>query len=407
MSIMPHLLTALLTILIIGLGGFGRSFAYIRMGPFYVTEWVLALSLLVLVVQKIRERDWSLPPGAWCLTLLFVWASFGFVRANIWDAEAIKNSVIVYYGLFYFVAYYAAASWSHVRYLLGAVLVATVVNFYPLVQSARQPELFENFRLMGGNIIFAVFVLIGMVAYADRLRAQSRLWKWGALLMALVCAAEIGVSFHRSEWLGAAVALVLLYILARTFQPKLSKYIGRWLGWGALVAPVAGIATLLAIGKSPQSLFEYILLKLQVLQEGNATWRIDAWRATWERFWESPWLGLPWDQPVLTKMLRGVPTDDPHNSFMALLCRVGIIGAGIFFIFLCRVVGVWWRTLSTTTDSNQRRLLLISVANLVFMMVFAFFNVVLEGPHHGLFFWLVLGLGSAVACLPISDAKSK
>ncbi|MEX0769235.1 MAG: hypothetical protein WD035_00780, partial [Balneolaceae bacterium] len=83
----------------------------------------------------------------------------------------------------------------------------------------------------------------------------------------------------------------------------------------------------------------------------------------------------------------------PHNSYLNILTRFGVV---IFPLFLYAVWKPFERFLVLLRQRKSRNInfngLLLIAGLLVLMYVFAFFNVVLESPHHSFPFWLAVGL---------------
>ena len=136
----------------------------------------------------------------------------------------------------------------------------------------------------------------------------------------------------------------------------------------------------------------------------NVRWRIAYWKFVIEESAEAPLLGtgfghaanFRWSNILYDARVGNAadPNDvtPPHNSFLNVLYRTGLLG----FIPLVALVGVAvWRTARELRRplSRERRALLVGFASLLaFVIVIANFNVALEGPYMGMFFWTILAL---------------
>ena len=136
----------------------------------------------------------------------------------------------------------------------------------------------------------------------------------------------------------------------------------------------------------------------------NVRWRISYWKFVIEESAERPLLGtgfghaanFRWSNILYDARVGNAadPNDvtPPHNSFLNVLYRTGLLG----FIPLVTLVGVaLWRTARELRRplSRERRALLVGLACLLaFVLVIANFNVALEGPYMGMFFWTILSL---------------
>jgi O-antigen ligase len=136
----------------------------------------------------------------------------------------------------------------------------------------------------------------------------------------------------------------------------------------------------------------------------NQRWRLAFWAYMLRSAAHHPLLGVGFGRPanfhwhnVVYDARRGDPRNDsdvtgPHNSFVNLLYRTGLLG----FIPLLILVGL---AASATVSSLRRentpaiRAAHVGlVAIFVFVVVTAGLNVALEGPYMAIFFWSALGL---------------
>ncbi|NOZ79070.1 MAG: O-antigen ligase family protein [Acidobacteria bacterium] len=81
---------------------------------------------------------------------------------------------------------------------------------------------------------------------------------------------------------------------------------------------------------------------------------------------------------------------DPHNVFMTFLARSGVPGLLLFVILvgtvLWNLLPTWWRS-----DGDDRRLAVWLLAYLAAMLVNASFDVYIENPMGGVWFWSLVG----------------
>jgi O-antigen ligase len=137
----------------------------------------------------------------------------------------------------------------------------------------------------------------------------------------------------------------------------------------------------------------------------NVGWRLAYWRYVLRSMRSNPVLGVGFGKPaafhwngIAYDRRRGDPTDPhdvspPHNSFVNLLFRMGLLG---LLPLLALIAAAAWRFASAlragSLSAFDRATLVGLAAIFVFIAVIASFNVALEGPFMGIFFWTVLGL---------------
>jgi O-antigen ligase len=135
----------------------------------------------------------------------------------------------------------------------------------------------------------------------------------------------------------------------------------------------------------------------------NQRWRLAYWRYMLGETAEQPLLGAGFGTPSRF-VWRGVrydfrtgaddPNDvtPPHNSFVNLIYRTGVVGTIPFLALVGIGLWRWGRALRRTAEPTDRMRLVSLGVLAVFIAVTAFFNGALEGPFMGIFFWTVLGL---------------
>lgn len=135
----------------------------------------------------------------------------------------------------------------------------------------------------------------------------------------------------------------------------------------------------------------------------NMRWRLAFWRYMLHRSARHPVAGVGFGMPA-DFVWRGVHYDarrdesdvndvtPPHNSFVNLIFRTGLLGGIPFFVLLGIAITRLGRALRSASTPEERRRLVSLAAIGAFIVVVAGFNGVLEGPFMGIFYWVVLGL---------------
>ncbi len=138
---------------------------------------------------------------------------------------------------------------------------------------------------------------------------------------------------------------------------------------------------------------------------GTIRWRLMWWRAIVGYTFRGPYFlsgkgfgvnlaDADGFQPEKNHGLR-----DPHNVFMTFLARSGVPGLALFVILIGTVS---WNLLTAwrRSDGEERRLNVWLLAYLTAMLVNACFDVYVENPMGGVWFWSLVGAAMVVTAQP-------
>jgi hypothetical protein len=90
------------------------------------------------------------------------------------------------------------------------------------------------------------------------------------------------------------------------------------------------------------------------------------------------------------------PTRSPHNAHMTLLARAGVPGVVLWSIVLISWVGMQLNAMLSARARGHERwveLFLFVVCYAMSILINATFDVTLEGPMQGIWFWCLFGFG--------------
>jgi O-antigen ligase len=128
--------------------------------------------------------------------------------------------------------------------------------------------------------------------------------------------------------------------------------------------------------------------------EGNARGRLIAWEESVNIWFETnPLFGIGLGTPASVFVDRYGVRTHPHNSYLTVGLRSGLFGFCLLFSIMYQA---YMYALRSIRNGIKQKLTLIPYA-LAFLLcqaataITAFFNVVLEGPYMGSFFWLFIG----------------
>ena len=407
--------------LLVGYALLGKGFAYLGIAPMYVGELSLALGLAVALSTGALIRI----PRSPTLTLLIVFQVWCGVRAasdlSHYGVETLRDSVIWGYGLFaivtasvlaarpYRLAWFLSAYGVFARLFLMLmpllwIVYVTYGDALPRVPGTdvglvhlKSADVLTHlagiasFQLVGlssTSIASLVLFWIGCGALSVHTRGGML-----AFLSAvgLVCALE---PMRRRVWIAAAATLAIVPIVLFAdlgVAVRHREISGRQLVDNAL--SIVGLAESRRLSST-------------------RSWRLDWWSKIVEdtvfgrHFWWGRGFGvnLASDDGFATD--RSGSLRSPHNGHMTLLARGGVPAAVLWALLQAS----WVAKMSTAYRQSRRdgqprwsKLYLFLLAYWMAYMVNATFDVYLEGPMGGIWFWTLFGIGLAA---PAVQAKS-
>ena len=399
--------------ILLGYGLLDRGFAYIGVRPVYLGE--LALLLAVLTMLLIPKKPRLLKSTSIVLLLVFmVWGAVCTVPyIKFFGMDALRDAALWGYGTFavaiaaFLVAFPERLRWLIERYRSYAVIFLVAKPVLRLIgifggSSLRFPgspvPLIDS---KAGNLYVQLsginsFVLSGL--------ARSRLiplMLWFALPM-------LG-TFNRAGLL----SFLFSFLTVMSLKP-LSRS-----GWRMVIIAITIVLVLFVTqaeisppGSSRTLSIEKLALDLQSVfgtseesrLENTKAWRIRWWTDIFRYTFGGPyfWTGKGYGinladddgyQVTIDHSLRS-----PHNGHMTILARSGVPG----FILWILLQASWAVSLlrsyfvaRATGRSTWAALFVFLIGFWTAAMVNTTFDVYLEGPMGGIWFWTLFGVGAA------------
>jgi hypothetical protein len=411
---------ALLAIVLLGYALMGKGFAYLGFPPLYVGEIAFLTGIVVFIrVGAFVAALATLP--ALLLVALMAWVlarTLPFV--GLYGFDSLRDSVVVIYGCFALI-------------VIGLLLedarrINTVLRYYGIMLTCFPgislgfwlekywgddiPQLYGPVPILdiGASALGThlagtmVFALIGY-------RRVSFLWvvAWLATL-ALVGATNRGATL-------ATIVPVTIAMLA------LKRY---RLMFTTAVATVGIFAALLALESAfgdyeeAKDSMERPVSAHQIVEnaksiggqsgqqaEGTKKWRLNWWDIIINDtiygpdFWTGRGFGINLADAdgfagTGDRNNRRPPTRSPHNVHMTLLARAGIPGVVLWALVLVSWIGMLTRAILTARARGHEQwveLFLFIFCYAVAILINASFDVTLEGPMQGIWFWCLFGFG--------------
>ena len=369
-----------------------RDFSYLRWpgAPVFVTDVIL----LLLLLSSYIPRRCNHPRNPF--TVNFFLASFvaaGILSAVIgfWKHREVililRDSMLVAYVLFLFVARNLLKTWHSIKraavWFVAGTALATLNGLGWFIAVPKERRL----------IWYGIYILISLagilLAIANRLIRPVVGWALAGLLSIGLLLANA-----RSLFVSLGIMLLLGLLLGRMAFNK-SRY-ARLIATVITAAAFAAFVSLLffctPVGRG------FITRSVQGLESGvlhsetDVYWqyRLLAWKEAWSRFKKAPLTGEGFGVPFVFD-LADVDVR-PHNTFLTLLYKMGLIG---FSPLLALLVCFFWhgfRAVRRNLDNRRVSWLQIMLLAQMAFCLYGSANLLLESPFLASLFWVAIGL---------------
>jgi hypothetical protein len=388
---------------------FGKGFAYLGFPPLYIGEIALVLGAAVaLMAGHLTSAILNLPGLA--LALLIVWTAHRTIPYwTEYGLDAPRDAMIVFYGLFaYVIASFVLQRPSTFLFLverykrlipyaifLAPIVVALGYTFPPLAGvGPKAADLACHL-----TAIFA-FALIGFI----RLRP---------LAFILILLFEL---FAFTQTREAMVVFVFGSTLATAFslEGRALRRIAVCIG---VCATVVGILFVVDFDfgsedlRRPVSVRQYVENVTSIFTGGDNDDETREWRLNWwsditdytvhgPYFWTGKGFGpnLADTDGYQTSGPDEAPLRSPHNAHMTILARGGVPELVLWISALGAWLGAMMRQLMEARRLRDDWWASVFAFLLVYwtaILVSSSFDVALEGPVMGIWFWTIHGIGLA------------
>ncbi|HXG34265.1 MAG TPA: O-antigen ligase family protein [Bryobacteraceae bacterium] len=405
----------LIGFLLVGYAFFGKAFAYLGVPPVYIGEVVLFLAtILGLASRSLRQLHRS--GLLYALMLLAAWCAVRTLPyVSVYGWNALRDAALWGYSLFALIVValvrnqaliqQIAASYGQLipAYLLWVLLLGVLRVVFPEISNIRGPGGIPVFVLKAGDVTvhlagLAAFLALKLNRLAPQplraIRSEWFLWvlislsflfyasqNRGGLLAFVVAMALLTILGRKRLLLKALACFTAIFLALITFDYELDAGLPR------KISPEQILENIRSIGKQDDSPFE-----------GTKRWRLAWWRriADYTVFGPYRWSGKGFGvnladddgfQANRARLLRS-----PHSAHFTFLARGGIPGLVLWLLVLGVFAATMVRGILRTTGTLRSMMLWILVY-WVAALVNASFDVYLEGPQGGIWFWSLVGLG--------------
>lgn len=385
-----------------GLLADGRVISHFHFGPVFVVDAVLVLLLGATFVRTsaaARAGPQAAMLRSWAVLFVPALAAIA-LKTNGAPSTWIRYVALVEYPLFAYVAASLLPTMRLYRMLAHAVVLGSVAAF-ALVLSHHAGEDQDiatstgAVRLAHGSfsLPFGIATLVLLAGVSAGVMPRSRLLLVPPLLYGLVAIN------HRSAWIAFVIAASLMLALHMTARRLVVASAVAVLATVILSSSVATVPTVRAELQRARTVADS--------SDPNAQFRLLFWQRALGRAVASPVIGNGFDPYPAELIPRETYRDaapQPHNSFVNLAYRVGLIPTLIVLVLIFRVLMDTARQSRTTRDPRSRAVGSALVGSAVYIGIFASFNVVLEVPYMAPLFWIAVGLAAAFASNGIRES---
>jgi len=411
-----NLYIALLGVVLLGYAVMGKGFAYLGFPPLYVGEIAFLGGIIVFLRTGAGIGAMATVPAVLLLALMALVLARTLPFLGLYGFDALRDSVIVIYGGFAFIL---------IGLLLEDARRIDITLRYYRVMLASLPAMFAGsllFKYWGDDIPR----LYGPVPIVDVGPSAVGTHLAGAMVFVLIGYSKVSV-----VWLAIWFATLGLVgvtnrgaILAAVVPVAIAMLaLGRYrLMLASVVVSVGVFAALLTLESafghfeeakdsidrplSAHQIFENV--KSIVGQSGSQAEGTKQWRINWwdiiindtirgPNFWTGRGFGLNLaDADGFAGTQQGPPTRSPHSAHMTMLARAGIPGLVLWLLLLASWFVTMTRALLMARGHGHERwaeLFIFIVCYELAILINATFDVALEGPMQGVWFWCLFGFG--------------
>lgn len=407
---------------LIGYAFLGKGYSYIGVPPLFVGEMALGLGLLALWrVGTVGVRHYR-----GLLALLGVFLVIGLINTvpyiGLYKIDALRDGVTWLYAAFALIVaglllrlgwlervtaqYARLIPWFLAAAPLSFIVFKLFEKVIPAWPGSDTPLLYPKGGDIGVHLAGIVaFLLLGLhhrFTPPERRRSWHEWLWWGLILLGILAT---------SESRAATLAIVASGAFIVLLRPRS--------GWGRPVYLVAVLLTLLIatnfkvnLGGQRDISAESLLLNVQSIvgdsgsdvREGTRTWRLNWWNDIVDYtvygpyFWTGKGYGINLADSDGYQVYEDHSLRNPHNGHMTFLARSGVPG---FLAWVTLQLAFGFSLLRAYARARAARNTLWANLNLwIFaywaaFLVNASFDVYLEGPQGGIWFWCLFGFGLA------------
>jgi O-antigen ligase len=295
--------------------------------------------------------------------------------------------------------------------LLLIVAISTIYRIFFPQTLPGAASLFGS-RLMGGAFLALVLPVVAAAA-AVRMNLQRQIVTRVVLVLTVV---TLIVTPTRSSWLGALVGMGLFGLLAVRHLPEGVQSLWEQRRYAVYpAAALGGALALILLTGTDTDIPRVVAARALTAQEAilgrddSFRDRLERWQATLGAIRRQPWLGLGLGNYVLRQQTfthRGQTAaevarngasirEQVHNEYLTLAAELGVPGLALYLLMLWALFAKALHALDRLVGT-RKILLMGCVSAVAAQAVDALSNPAWRYSVCALYFWLVLGMGTAL-----------
>lgn len=414
---------ALIAMMLVGYAFLDKSFAYVGVFPIFIGEIVLAYTIMTTMIVPMNVRFLN-SPISWALLSFLMWQIFILIyNTNVGWIVAARDSVVWVYGLFALlipplllrsksvektVSWYGRWMPWFLIWAVPAYVVFTIfADSLPIIPGTDVSVL----HLKPGDIAVhlagaGAFLALGLHREYPLTKVKWRINK------ELICWSSwiLGIIAVGSRNRGGLLSVILALGLVTMFQPN--NRLGR------LILPCAVLVSFLLVFDvsipaggnrelSPKQILENIESVVGKTNRESLTDTVE-WRLMWwegivediiqgDRFWDG--LGYGTDIAGRYGFSDQTGNRSPHNGHLTILARSGIPGIALWLILILTIYGTLTNAYFVAVRNRHVRAGKVNLWIMAYLsaaLVNMSFDVYLEGPQGGIWYWSLVGFAIAL-----------
>jgi capsular exopolysaccharide synthesis family protein len=419
--------------LLLGYMFLARGFAYIGAGPVHVGELVLILGLLALPFRSGRLASHSgfLRLLLVLVGMLMVVGALGTIPyLGEYGLSSLRDSAIWGYAAFAVLVYLIVDGpgqlakvmhWYRLLipiFLVWAALAQVMelvgANWSPLVPGTDVPII--NLKPGDAGVHLAAIAAILLVGpprtTSDAGPPAPLAWPHWLLWSLWVIDSILVAINNRGGALAILLVIAFLLVTLRSGKLLIPLTIGLLLFLGAATLDIQ-VGTIRGRSISTEQLKDNVLSVIDsdrsASLDGTRTWRLEWWKTILgytlhgDYFWTGKGYGVNLADDDGFQVYDDHSLRSPHSAHLTFLARSGVPGALLWVLlqaaFMVAMVSSR-RRYRRMRDIDAAGLCIVVLCYWMAALVNSAFDVYLEGPHGGIWFWSVFGAGLVLVGRP-------